>query len=61
MPIVVLLIYTYIILYIHMSKIYRTIRGRPEVQEDRLGVLIVALIAIRHLVGPLERPVGRPA
>jgi cytochrome b561 len=54
MPIAVLLIYTYMILYMHMSKIYRTIRERPEVAHDRLGVLIVALITIRHLVGPLE-------
>jgi hypothetical protein len=60
MPIAVLLIYTYIILYMHMSKIYGTVRGRPHVDQDRLGVLIVALITIRRLVGPLERPAGRP-
>jgi hypothetical protein len=61
MPIAVLLIYTYISYYIYICpEIYRTVRGRSEVYQDRLGVLIVALIAIRRLVGPLERPAGRP-
>ena len=55
---VLLVIYSYI--HIYVQKLYRTIRRRPEVDQDRLGVLIVALIAIRRLVGPLERPAGRP-
>jgi hypothetical protein len=56
-----LLIVVEISYYIYICpEIYRTIRGRPEVDQDRLSVLIVALIAIRRLVGPLERPAGRP-
>jgi hypothetical protein len=55
---VLLAIYSYI--HIYVQKLYRTIRRRPEVDQDRLGVLIVALIAIRCLVGPLGRPAGRP-
>jgi hypothetical protein len=35
-----------------MSKKYI---GRPKVDQDQLGVLIVALIAIRRLDGPLGR------
>jgi hypothetical protein len=48
---VLLVIYSYI--HIYVQKLYGTIRRRPEVDQDRLGVLIVALIAIRRLVGPL--------
>jgi hypothetical protein len=55
---VLLVIYSYI--HINVQKLYRTIRRRPEVDQDRLGVLIVALIAIRRLVDPLGRPAGRP-
>jgi hypothetical protein len=46
MPIAVLLIYTYVQKYI----------GRLGDDQDQLGVLIM----IRRLVGPLERPAGRP-
>jgi len=55
---VLLVIYSYI--HIYVQKLYRTIRRRPEVDQDRLGVLIVALIAIRRLVGPLGQLAGRP-
>jgi hypothetical protein len=31
-----------------------TVRAQPEVDQDRLGVLIITLIVIRRLVGPLN-------